>query len=235
MPFEIGSSGYWLGKKLSEEHRKKLSESHRGKPCPFAGKKLSEDHKRKLSESHKGLPSPNRGKIMSGELKEKLRLSHLGVPMSDEQKEKISAALKGTPKTEQHRRNMKGKPSGESCHFWRGGVTSANEAARKSSDYRIWRDAVFTRDGYTCRNCNATGVYVVAHHILSFSAHIDKRYEVSNGLTLCEPCHRETESYGNRPRDYQEAGTIGEMVGLTAGAFWKTPDFPHFQNDKEDI
>jgi uncharacterized protein YcbK (DUF882 family) len=35
--------------------------------------------------------------------------------------------------------------------------------------------------------------------------------------------------------DYQEAGTIGEMVGLTAGAFWKTPDFPHFQNDKEDI
>lgn len=36
--------------------------------------------------------------------------------------------------------------------------------------------------------------------------------------------------------DYQEAGTIGEMVGLTAGAFWKkNPDFPHFQNDKEVV
>ena len=35
--------------------------------------------------------------------------------------------------------------------------------------------------------------------------------------------------------DYQEAGTIGEMVGLTWGGFWKTPDFPHFQNDKEVV
>jgi peptidoglycan L-alanyl-D-glutamate endopeptidase CwlK len=39
----------------------------------------------------------------------------------------------------------------------------------------------------------------------------------------------------NDTPDYQEAGTIGEMVGLTAGVFWHTPDPCHFQNDKEDV
>jgi peptidoglycan L-alanyl-D-glutamate endopeptidase CwlK len=32
--------------------------------------------------------------------------------------------------------------------------------------------------------------------------------------------------------DYQEAASIGEMVGLTAGARWNNPDYPHFQNDE---
>ncbi len=36
----------------------------------------------------------------------------------------------------------------------------------------------------------------------------------------------------NNLADYQEAAAIGEMVGLTVGAFWKTPDPAHFQNDE---
>ena len=32
--------------------------------------------------------------------------------------------------------------------------------------------------------------------------------------------------------DYQQAGSIGEMVGLTWGGRWGTPDYPHFQNDE---
>ncbi len=34
---------------------------------------------------------------------------------------------------------------------------------------------------------------------------------------------------GDHLPDYQQAGEIGESVGLTWGGRWKTPDRPHFQ------
>lgn len=33
--------------------------------------------------------------------------------------------------------------------------------------------------------------------------------------------------------DYQEAGEIGESVGLVWGGRWKKPDYPHFELPKE--
>ncbi len=46
--------GYWKGKTLSEETRRKMSEAHKGKNNPMYGKHLSTDTKQKLSESKKG-------------------------------------------------------------------------------------------------------------------------------------------------------------------------------------
>lgn len=43
-----------LGKKHSEESRKKISEAKRGMVSPFKGKKHSEEAKRKNAEAHKG-------------------------------------------------------------------------------------------------------------------------------------------------------------------------------------
>ena len=63
------------GRKLSEEHRRKISESHKGKHLSDEtkhklsevnrGRKLSEEHRRKISESHKGKSSGNKGKKQS--------------------------------------------------------------------------------------------------------------------------------------------------------------------------
>ena len=41
------------GKKLSEEHRKKLSETMKGKPAHNKGVPMSEEQKKKLSEAAK--------------------------------------------------------------------------------------------------------------------------------------------------------------------------------------
>lgn len=72
--YEIAGSP--LGKKLSEEHKKKISESNKGRN---AGIKLSKEHKSKLSESHKGKSSINKGKKFSTEHKNKLSESHKGI------------------------------------------------------------------------------------------------------------------------------------------------------------
>ncbi len=72
-----------------------------------------------------------------------------------------------------------------------------NRLARESAEYQAWRQAVFTRDGYTCQDCgacNAAGVgHTVPlhpHHIQPFASHPDLRYAVENGVTLCPACHR---------------------------------------------
>ena len=51
------------GRKLSDEHRKKLSESHKGKPSWNTGKNLSEEHKRKLSAARKGRSAPHKSSV----------------------------------------------------------------------------------------------------------------------------------------------------------------------------
>lgn len=52
-----------------------------------------------------------------------------------------------------------------------------------------WARAVISRDLATCQHCGAQDVELHAHHILSFEAHPEKRWDLSNGLTLCFRCH----------------------------------------------
>ena len=58
------------------------------------GKKLSEEHKQKISNTLKGRVSPNKGKITSEETKEKLRLAMTGRTYSEETRLKMSEARK---------------------------------------------------------------------------------------------------------------------------------------------
>lgn len=78
---------YMLGKKFSEETKKKMSEAHKGRVSWNKGKKFSEETKNKMSEAHKG-------KKLSEETRR--RLSEARKNMSEETKKKIGAAKKGT-------------------------------------------------------------------------------------------------------------------------------------------
>ncbi len=80
---------------------------------------------------------------------------------------------------------------------WRGGVTSINRRLRNTKRYKEWRSSVFLRDNYTCVCCGHRG-YLNADHIKPFSSFPSLRFEISNGRTLCIPCHRKTNTYGGR-------------------------------------
>lgn len=60
----------------------------------------------------------------------------------------------------------------------------------RTSEYKNWRKAVFTRDDYTCQDCGDKGVFLHPHHILSYTKFKEFRHDVDNGITLCVPCHR---------------------------------------------
>ena len=79
-----------LGKRLSNEHKRKIADALRGNKNSF-GQKLSDEHKKKLAEALVG----NRnacGAKRSDETKRRMSEGHLGMKRSDETKRKISEA-----------------------------------------------------------------------------------------------------------------------------------------------
>jgi len=85
-------------------------------------------------------------------------------------------------------------------NFWRGGVTNKNKKIRRSLEYKLWREAVFKRDNWTCQSCRKTYCELHPHHIKSFSKYPEFRFIVDNGITLCVTCHKLTDTYGVKNR-----------------------------------
>lgn len=85
---------------------------------------------------------------------------------------------------------------GEKNNNWKGGITPLNEKIRKSIEYRLWREAVFARDNWTCQDCGIRGsVDLHADHVKMFAFHPEGRFAIDNGRTLCKDCHKKTNTY----------------------------------------
>jgi len=108
------------------------------------------------------------------------------------------APMWGKKLSEEARRKISRANSRDNHPAWKGGVTPEQTLIRTSATYKAWRVAVFVRDDYTCQVCGLRGGRLNADHIKRFSDFPALRLEVGNGRTLCVPCHRTTETYGNR-------------------------------------
>lgn len=93
---------------------------------------------------------------------------------------------------------------------WKNGASTEAELIRKSLEYKNWRKAVFERDNYTCVLCGykkgngEKSVNLNADHIKPFSMFPELRMELSNGRTLCEPCHQETDTFSIKIKTYEK-------------------------------
>lgn len=163
---------------------KKFPNSH---PIGMTGKTQSIETKLKISNSLKGR-IPKNLKSIAGWNK--------GIRVSEDIKKKISLSRKG-------------KLVGIDNHLWKGGITKLQDIIRTSYDYKLWRSDVFTRDNFTCQICLKRGIRLEAHHIKPFSIILKEHqiysfkdsllcnelWEISNGQTLCEECHKATDTY----------------------------------------
>ena len=76
-------------------------------------------------------------------------------------------------------------------------ATQDNEA-RGCIFYKEWKKRILSRDNYKCQKCG-NNKNLKAHHILNFKTHVELRFEDSNGIILCEDCHKKFHSiYGNK-------------------------------------
>lgn len=58
------------------------------------------------------------------------------------------------------------------------------------------REAVFSRDDYTCQSCHKKGIELHPHHIYPRADREDMVFDVDNGVTLCVSCHHKEHTWG---------------------------------------
>ncbi len=172
---KTGEQHFNFGRKHGEEARKNMGQSRVGR--------------------FRGTNSPNYGRKASLEAKEKMRI----------------ASIK--------RRARPPVIRGEKHWLWKGGISPLFNVIRGSLKYRQWRCDVFTRDNFTCLHCGDNrGGNLEADHIKPFIAIIrhneitkweqaekcEELWNINNGQTLCENCHKKTKTYGTKALKYLE-------------------------------
>lgn len=89
------------------------------------------------------------------------------------------------------RKKMSNSHKGNKSHLWKGGITSINEKIRMGIEWRLWREAVFARDNWTCQKYKTRGGKLHPHHIQNFAQFPELRTSIENGITLSQKAHRE--------------------------------------------
>jgi hypothetical protein len=184
------SPKFWLGKKHTEETKKKMSESHKGKIPWNKGKKSSDKHKRNMVIGRK-----KNGWFRNPE----------------EHRKRISEAMKGKltgrhwkiKDTSMMGKGMKGR-FGDRHPRWKGGISKVNVYFKRGEEYKLWRKACLERDNFTCQCSGKYGGKLIVHHINNFAEFSELRTTISNGITLCEKCHKEFHKKYGRENNTKE-------------------------------
>ena len=199
-----------LGTTQSEETRKKHSES-------IMGSKYSEETKQKMSKSRYGHTT-------SKETRDKISQSLMGHYVSDGARSKMGSNRGKTHTVSTETRKKIGDAQrnrplpnkrGKNAYNWKGGIDSENRVARRSIEYRLWREAIYTRDNWTCQKTGIKGGKLHPHHIRNFSEYPELRFVVDNGITLSQDTHMEFHNKYGRIHNTKEQ--IEEFIGENYG------------------
>jgi 5-methylcytosine-specific restriction endonuclease McrA len=124
--------------------------------------------------------------------------ARIGTRHSEETKRKISESNKGMrnalgcKRSVEYRRKLSeywAEHREEHNHYKDGNGNSARKTDMSRLEYRLWREAVFERDDWTCQTCGQRGGKLRAHHIEPYAENSELRLSVRNGTTLCQNCH----------------------------------------------
>lgn len=88
-----------------------------------------------------------------------------------------------------YRQISKGQPN--TGRFKKGNIPATRKEinGRRSLKAKEWHDKVLKRDKYICQKCFINIGKLHAHHIKNWNDYPELRFELNNGITLCNPCH----------------------------------------------
>lgn len=96
----------------------------------------------------------------------------------------------GVPYPTQNEEFKKKYLYGEKNHKWKDGRHQDLPDRKKDPRIIVWRKAIFKKYNYKCLVCKSNK-NLNAHHFDSYDENIELRYDLDNGVALCEICHIE--------------------------------------------
>lgn len=113
----------------------------------------------------------------------------------------VSCGCLGREVAAENGRRGRAKISGARSHLFNPALTEEHRRRRRNLvELRGWRRCVFERDDYVCDVCGVRGGRLQAHHLDCWSAYPNRRFDVSNGVTLCRAHHRTFHNFMGGPR-----------------------------------
>lgn len=82
---------------------------------------------------------------------------------------------------------------GENNPSWNPNLTDEDRDKNRCTqegNQEDWRKQVYERDNYVCQCCGQRGGRLNAHHLDGYNWCKERRFDVGNGVTLCEDCHK---------------------------------------------
>ena len=102
--------------------------------------------------------------------------------------------------------------------------------------YEDWRDLVIEAANGKCQICNKES-QLIPHHIKTWKDYPTLRYQVDNGLAICNKCHMEIHPWLKVPKstteEYGQYKVHGGGERLKPGTF--TFDFYGFENNPHPL
>ncbi len=225
------------GKKLSEEHKRKISEGNKGRIfSKETRRKIGEANKIALKGKHcspktefkKGIIPWNKGTegvmfawnkgkkgIFSKEALEKNKQAHLGKRQSKETKQKRGRKIKKFYNEHPEARlKMSKRISGKNHPNWLGGISFEPYGVEFNSKLR---KQVHKRDNYRCQECfrhqdelyykNGQKYKLHVHHI----DYNKKNNNLNNLISLCGSCHTQT-SFGRNDWEHYFNEKLNKII-----------------------
>lgn len=156
------------GRKLSEEHKRKISLALMGHVGYYRGKKRLPETIRKMSESQKGEKNHRFGK-----------------PISEEHKRRISEFAKSHPLTNEQVQKKRIRMSGVRNHSWKG--DGASYAA-----IHVWLKTNHGKASFCSNNeCSGRSGHFEYANISGVYCH-----DIRHFVPLCKSCHTKFDQYG---------------------------------------
>lgn len=157
---------YKNGYRCSICGHKKVGDAQRGKP-------KTEEHKQNMSKGATG----KKRKAPTNETRAKISKANMGKLRTEETKRKLSNAAK----LRTGNKNPNYNP-----HL----TKEEREQGRLQDGYNEWVKQIKKSANYTCDCCSKHGCVLHSHHLDGYHWCIERRLDITNGVCLCEKCHK---------------------------------------------
>ena len=202
MPKGVYTRGIIIRKPHSEETRLKMS-------LIATGKTKSEEHRKNLALAKKGAKYPNRKRYSKGITSINKICLFCKIPFVTNSRQpnkkfcSLSCNSKSRPemnianlekRDKEKQRLVVSSRTGEKHPVWEVDRTMVMEKLRLrgTQQWKHWRESIFARDNYTCKDCNEIGGQLEPHHIIPLRLDMNKILDINNGITLCRMWHSKT-------------------------------------------